>query len=306
MNIFPILLAFLGIIMLQIGLIIQKKSLQNSFSLESISNKENLIKNWLLQKSITHWIFGTILTFIGAFLGFYAISISSVSIIQPLIGIGPIILALILTVVFREKIGRKLWLAITLSAIGVLFIVFYSVPGNNNITLDYYEQQLIFISIIIAVLVIFIGYILYSVQNIQLGVTEAIIGGLLGGLPSLYAKIAVPKINELHLHWTIVALIITQFLAFVFLQRGIQKGSLTIVSSVFMAFSIVVPVFIAFLWLAEQISLIHIIGTVLILSSAIYFIYNNPSEDTLPYPISAYPSANDLIENSKESEITSS
>jgi drug/metabolite transporter (DMT)-like permease len=258
-----------------------------------------------LTKYIGHWIIGTILTFFGAFLGFFAISVSAVSIIQPLIGLGPIILAILLTLVFKEKISKKLWLAIIVSAVGVIFLAFSSVPVYQYLTFEFYEQQLLFISVIMVGIVVLFGYILHFVQNIQLGVPEGIIGGLLGGLPSLYAKVAVPKFTELSLHWSIVALIGTQFLAFLFLQRGIHKGKLTIVSSVFMTFSIIVPIAVAFLWLAEQITWIQIIGIILILTGAIYFIYNNPSKENVPYPIAAYPSPKNLVSDTSDEQETS-
>ena len=268
--VFPILLGLIGIILLQIGLIIQKNGLHLLFTNQTFHFAKESLINLFTTKSFFSWLFGTFIAFCGAFLGFYAISISEVTIIQPLVGLGPIILILLLTIFFDYHFNIFQWISIGMSTIGVVFL---AIPEQNYQTVTNIVNQgvIVNISIVSMLIVVIIGYLQYAFKIFKVCIFECVIAGILGALPSLYAKIAMPELIDSFniFHWSIIALVLSQLFAFIIFQRGIHKGNFPTVASIFTALTILIPVIIASLWMSEQIDLIQAIGIIMIIVGAI-------------------------------------
>jgi uncharacterized membrane protein len=265
----PVIMAVVGVVLLQIGLVLQKSRLHFIFSFRAFLEEKFTINKFFLNRDFYIWFLGTAITIIAAIIGFYAISISAVSLIQPINGFGPIILAVMVSIVYKEKIRIKLWIAIVISCLGVILLAITALNYRLPVTSLSDESLLISTLVLLSILSLF-GYLLYSLQLIRIGIFEGIIGGLFGGLPSIYAKIALPQLTDFLniFHWSIFALIITQLLAFIFLQKGIHKGNFPVVSTIFMSFSISFPLFLAFLLFSETLTMSQIAGIILIFLGA--------------------------------------
>ena len=157
-----------------------------------------------------------------------------------------------------------------MSAVGVIFL---AIPEQNyQAVTDIVNQGIIFnVSVLSMLAVVIIGYLQYAFKIFKVGIFESVVVGILGALPSLYAKIAIPELLNTfnNYHWSIIALILSQLAAFIFFQRGIHKGNFPIVASIFTALTILIPVIIASIWMSENISFIQIIGIIMIVIGAI-------------------------------------
>jgi len=271
MSFIPVLLGLLGVLVLQIGIVIQKSGVHTFYSVNyPILSKAGFSK-FIIDRSTVNWVTGTAITFLGAILGYFAISISAISLIQPLIALGPLALGAIVVLFFKESqvLTKRFWTATIMSGIGVLVLAMNNNVGAANHSFD--ENNLLLTMMLLSSLVLFAGFILFRLQIFKPGVPEAVLGGLLGGLPPIFAKISVAGTGEslLTSYWSIGALLLTQFLSFYFLQRAIHSGSFAAVSSIFQAFAISFPVLLAALWLGEFVGGFQIAGILLILLSAV-------------------------------------
>src|SRR3990172_3998165 len=129
MSFIPVLLGLLGVLVLQIGIVIQKSGVHTFYSVNyPILSKAGFSK-FIIDRSTVNWVTGTAITFLGAILGYFAISISAISLIQPLIALGPLALGAIVVLFFKESqvLTKRFWTATIMSGIGVLVLAM-----NNN------------------------------------------------------------------------------------------------------------------------------------------------------------------------------
>jgi drug/metabolite transporter (DMT)-like permease len=124
-------------------------------------------------------------------------------------------------------------------------------------------------AIIIGIVTVF-ALLLIKANFIKLGVVEGLAAGTIGGMPSLFAKLAMPRALMLDfLHWSIIMLLIAQAITFYLLQRGFHVSKAAIVASLFTATSILLPVGLALVFFDETVSVPQIIAMSLIILGAI-------------------------------------
>jgi drug/metabolite transporter (DMT)-like permease len=259
-----IFIAILGIVSLQIGYTIQKLGVHTLFERnhEKRSRKQD--------KNFWYWVIGTIITFFASILVFYALSEGEISVIQPLTGIGPIILALIVTYYLNESLKMFEWTAITISSSGVVLLSFISSQESKKSELFLGELDLFIVTALIIGIVTAVSLLLIKANFIKLGVVEGLAAGTIGGMPSLFAKLAVPRALQLDiLHWSIIMLLTAQFITFYLLQRGFHVSKAAIVASLFTATSILLPVGLAVIFFNETVSLAQLLAMSLIILGAI-------------------------------------
>jgi drug/metabolite transporter (DMT)-like permease len=259
-----IFIAILGIVSLQIGYTIQKLGVHTLFE----RNNENRSRKQ--DKNFWYWVIGTIITFFASVLVFYALSEGEISVIQPLTGIGPIILALIVTYYLNESLKIYEWTAITISSSGVVLLSIISSQESKKSELYLGELDLFMVTALIIGIVTVVSLLLIKANFIKLGVVEGLAAGTIGGMPSLFAKLAVPRALQLDiLHWSIIMLLIAQFITFYLLQRGFHVSKAAIVASLFTATSILLPVGLAVIFFNETVSLAQVLAMSLIILGAI-------------------------------------
>ncbi|MHA1989349.1 MAG: EamA family transporter [Candidatus Hodarchaeales archaeon] len=259
-----IFIAILGIVSLQIGYTIQKLGVHTLFerNYENRSRKQD--------KNFWYWVIGTIITFFASILVFYALSEGEISVIQPLTGIGPIILALIVTYYLNESLKMYEWTAIMISSSGVVLLSIISSQESRKSELFLGELDLFIVTALIIGIVTAVSLLLIKANFIKLGVVEGLAAGTIGGMPSLFAKLAVPRALQLDiLHWSIIMLLIAQFITFYLLQRGFHVSKAAIIASLFTATSILLPVGLAVIFFNETVSLAQLLAMSLIILGAI-------------------------------------
>ena len=259
-----IILGIIGVIFNQIGFVIQKLGVHILFT-----ESGPLFNN----KDFWTWVLGTLLTTVSAIIVFIAISIGQISIVQSLTGFGPVVIAILVTFYFKEKLLPIEWFALFISSVGVIFLSLASFSvGTSEHLLD--EQDFFLVSTFLIGSILIFGWFLKNVHYLQLqpGFTEGIISGLIGGFPSLFAKLAIANLLSLHIfHWSIFALIGTQIIAFLLLQKGFHLASnIAIVVNLFTSMSILLPVVLAIVFYNEKIVVLQLVGVLLLLVADIF------------------------------------
>jgi drug/metabolite transporter (DMT)-like permease len=181
-------------------------------------------------------------------------------------------LAFIATVYLHEPLKIIEWAGILISGTGVLGLTVFTTTNEPKNLSASIELLLLIISTVIIAGSVLISRVSLRYYFLKPGLLEGLTGGIVGGLPSLLAKIAISRAAQLDvLHWSIIMLVITQGLAFYFLQRGFHVGHIAVVASLFTATSIIIPVSIAFFLFDETLHMLQIVGIMLIIMGAIFF-----------------------------------
>ena len=206
------------------------------------------------------------MTTVSATIIFIAISIGQISIIQPLTGFGPVITAILVTFYFKEKLLPLEWFAILISSFGVILLSIASISvGNSERLLN--ENDFLIISLFLISIILIFGWFLKKTNYLKPGFIEGIVSGLVGGFPSLFAKLAISNVLSGNIfHWSVIALLGTQAVAFLFLQKGLHlTENIAIVVNLFTATSILLPVVLAIVFYNEKITLLQLIGIILLI-----------------------------------------
>ncbi|HKZ40540.1 MAG TPA: DMT family transporter [Candidatus Hodarchaeales archaeon] len=262
MDLFILAYALAGVIGIQIGFIGQRVGVHTVFDIKGGGIEK------LMNKYFYAWILGTLLTVLSSLLVFYSLSVGNVSIVQPFTGLGQTIVALFATIFLKETLGKSEWLAVFLSTAGILVLAFV---GSANATSTGSQLQnevgLMFFTGLILILVIPLGFFGQKLTKLDPGVVEGLAAGLIGGIPSLLTKLAVPRALALDLsHWSIAALIISQSLAFYLLQKSLYLARHPALAvGMFTATSILLPVALAVVFLNESLRTLQVAGIMFIL-----------------------------------------
>lgn len=256
------ILAIFSVILLQIGYVGQKSGIKafNIFSTSKIAG---------FKARIFHiWLIGTLLTILGTILFFYALTLGNLSSIQPIQGLGPVIIAILSVFILKDSLLSREWSGIGLVTIGIILLSIFIQSSNSNEFID--EFAIIVTSIFLIVLTAVTGILLQRYGQTGRGMVEGLISGLFAGLASVFAKLGLPPLLEsFSLHWGLIALIIAQILAFIILQRGFSLGNVTKVASLFTSMSILGPVLYGIYLFHEPFHIVQGFGIILIIMGAI-------------------------------------
>ncbi|OLS21548.1 MAG: hypothetical protein HeimC3_35320 [Candidatus Heimdallarchaeota archaeon LC_3] len=279
-----IVLAITGIVSLQVGYTIQKLGVHTLFESNGQPRKQD--------KNFWYWVIGTLITFLASILVFFSLSEGEISVIQPLTGIGPIVLALIVTYYLKESLKLVEWAAIFISSTGVVLLSIVSAgESSKSYISENVDEIIIFIVTALIILIVSVlAIILIRAEIIKVGVVEGLAAGTIGGMPSIYAKLAIPRVLIFDFfHWSIIMLLVAQAITFYLLQRGFHVSKAAVVASLFTATSILLPVGLAQIFFDESISMLQILSMALIISGAILMskkqeeIEHKLGDDILPF-----------------------
>ena len=257
-----IIIALIGITLLQFGYVFQKLGVHTFGNIKNLTESILLIKNKYFQR----WLLGTLLTTLGTIIFFIALAFGSLSVLQPLQGIGPAILIVINYLFVKNVILHKVELfGILLSCIGIIIISFHT---SSTESILFNESYLIFNSTFILIVCSIIGFLLEKLNKFDLGLFEGFMAGIFAGFSSIFAKIGLSFLLKFQFHWTIVFLLISQIVAFVLLQKGLHFGKVEKVVTLFTTFGIIIPVLFGIFIFGEILDVYIILGVATILLSA--------------------------------------
>ena len=254
----PILMGIVGISIQSIGYVLQKIGIIHYKSL----------KQFVRDDKFNIWLLGTAIAFLGASLFFLALPLSSISIIQPIIGIGPAVVAIFGFFILKSNLHKYELIGIFLTVLGIFFLSYELNPNVSYLNIN--EFDFFLISVIIISIIISISNILYRFNFFDLGIEEGIISGVFGGFSSIFGKIGVFYLLEsFTIHWALIALLFTQLISFILFQKGLHSGKMEKVVSVFTAMAILLPIAIGILFFGEILNVINILGIFIILIGSV-------------------------------------
>jgi drug/metabolite transporter (DMT)-like permease len=279
--------------MMNIGQVIQKKAVDMIPPLEDHSTSEN-VKGVLTSKL---WVFGWILTTLAMVFNFLALGHVDISITQPLIAWGLVVLVIFSRVYLKEEITKKEAIGIGLAVCGVILL---------GITADFTEQPLevdeilgkyIQVTAIICFVVFYIIIASLWASSIKAkfknaGVNFAIIAGVFSVLGLTFSKGSSQAIAMLgvggavKLWWVWVLLLVFMIhstMAIATQQMSYQKGKSVIVTPIFNMTSITLPIFTGFFVFGETVGVFKIISMVIIVAGAFLLSYKK-REISAPVP----------------------
>jgi drug/metabolite transporter (DMT)-like permease len=256
LQIIPLLIGIIGISVQSIGFTLQKIGL----------SKYSTVKQFIHSDKFSLWILGTVFAFLGALTFFLALTYSSLSTIQPIIGIGPAVVTIFGFVILKTKLHKNEAIGIGLTVVGIFFLSFELNPTVSYLNIN--EVDFLMIAIIIIASFVTVTNILYRLKYYDVGIEEGLISGVFGGFSSIFGKIGIEKLLNQEIHWALLVLLFTQIISFLFFQKGLQRGKMEKVVSVFTGMAILLPILIGLLFFGETLNVVNIIGVIIIISGA--------------------------------------
>ncbi|MFV2016565.1 MAG: hypothetical protein ACC656_14135, partial [Candidatus Heimdallarchaeota archaeon] len=150
-------------------------------------------------------------------------------------------------------------------------ILLLSYELNTEVSfLNIGEVEFFMISIVVISISITMSNMLCRFNIFDRGIEEGIISGVFGGFSSIFGKIGIFYLfNNFSIHWTLIALIVTQLISFILFQKGLHSGKMVKVVSIFTSMAILLPIIMGLLFFGETLNIINIFGISIILIGSI-------------------------------------
>ncbi len=259
------ILAFLGSSMINIGQAVQKIGLG--------------IDKTLKVKRALVWGGGTVSIMLSTFVTLYAISFSSASLVGAMAGTGLASLTLFSIFVMKEKVGLKEILGIIIVLAGAIFIGGFAGPQRETVIL--FDRLYLFSAVLIALYVLLI--LLLRQKTSLLGLLIGGLGGVFGGLTTLFQRVHTWQIQTLHQNFFanpfLYIWVICAVLSFVVLQFAYQRDKAIRIIPVFSSHFIILPVLGGVLCFNESMAALQWLGVGLILAGVLAITLQGKSEN---------------------------
>ncbi|UCD86054.1 MAG: hypothetical protein JSU92_07635 [Deltaproteobacteria bacterium] len=226
-----ILLSIIGTTCMNSGLVLWKKAAVNLPKVQLGFNPQTLLA-FLTSGT---WMLGFGIVIIGWILYLIAVANAPISIIQPAIGFGLVILALFSVFYLKEDVKLREWVAVAMMILGIALLGLSADPSEaEHVTLHGYLLLIVSIAVSLTIL-LFILLQKYFIQNMNLEVVLGIATGLVMGLAALYTKALFNCLDGgdslLAFAFFLPLVIASNFLGITIMQSGFQRGKALIVVS---------------------------------------------------------------------------
>lgn len=226
-------------------------------------------KPWLLAQSVN--VTGFILYSI-------ALAFAPVSIVEPIIASGVVLLAYLAIRHLGEAPRRIDYVAMGMSVLGVIFIGISLLEGIPKDVLKHGWEIAAFAGAIIGLAVV-VPLVMRGTRA-RLSVGLGISVGLLFGMAAVFQRLVMMYLVNLDTHWDmfliyLVACILTYIPAFILLQAALQKGMAIIVAPVYNGLMEFVPILVGMIALNEALpasnvlKIIRLLAFVLIITGTV-------------------------------------
>jgi hypothetical protein len=252
-----VLAALLGIVaysMVNIGFFLQKRAAAALPAIESTDASTNM-KNFLTNKM---WLIGFSLTIIQMIPFWIALSLGSISVVTPMIGVGLIVFVVLSATVGKEPISKSEYFGIAGIVIGLVLIGITTQSDTRVWSLQ--DMVVVFLSpgsllFLIILLVVSIGFTVvciglkYRGADILLGISS----GIFASFGAIFSKAFMTGFDDRvgggflfalgSMAWWIffIGLIVANGASLVEQQMGFQKGKGVILISIFNVVTVMVP-----------------------------------------------------------------
>lgn len=283
---FAILCAILGALTLNWAIYLQKKAVVNLPELEFKFSKDTIMafitnKPWLLAQSVN--VTGFVLYSV-------ALALAPVSIVEPIIASGVVLLAYLAIKHLGEKPRRIDYMAMGMTVLGVALIGVSLAEGLPKDKLTHGWEIPLFAGVIIGLAVIFPLIMRGSRAKLSVGLGISV--GLFFGIAAVFQRLVMMYLVNLDTHWELflvflVACICTYIPAFILLQAALQKGMAIVVAPIYNGLMEFVPIVVGMLALNEAfpasnlLKVVRIMAFVLILTGTVILSQRAEAEDEI-------------------------
>jgi drug/metabolite transporter (DMT)-like permease len=197
------------------------------------------------------WIFGTLLGVGGWLLYFLALGMAPLSIIQPVLGFGMVVLALCAVFYLKESLKLLEWVAVIIVTLGVIMIGCSITPDRERAAVAIATHPLLLVTVLTIALAI-LSAAMTRIKKLGIGaeVSLGICCGFLFGTGAIYTKAMAVDISTSG-SWILTDLFLSPYpygvvgfnaIGFIVLQGAFQRGRALIVTPVGGGLGTLIPV----------------------------------------------------------------
>jgi uncharacterized membrane protein len=265
-----VLTTLLATLLIQIGYFFWKMSAPNQPQFGEAPFKKvilALLSDW-------KWVTGFISTTIGWVLFVKATSIGDISLVQPLMSAGDLLLILMVVVFLKERLGFYEWIGVLITVIGAAFLTY---EANDNLISNFNMTNIL----ILFGSIIFLGIFLFIKRKnklVSLEVSLAFIVGLCFGSGAILTKAMTSNYltpMSLLINPILPFVIIANVIGLILLQAAFQQGRASVIVPIQLAMANLITVLAGIIVFAENITFIRLIGISLIIGGTIFLQFKN-------------------------------
>lgn len=258
-----VLITLAATLLIQIGYFLWKLSASGQAKIGGAPFKVvviSLVTDW-------RWVLGFLATSFGWLLFVQATAIGDISLVQPLMSAGDLLLVFMAVLFLKERLGTFEWGGVLLTVLGATFL---AIEGQDSLTSNYVGKDLL----ILLTSLVLVGVLMFANRKrIVVGpeVLLALVVGLCFGTGAILTKamtsnLSVPGEPSLRLliDPLLPAVVLANVLGLVFLQAAFQRGRAAVIVPLQLAMCNVVTVVAGISIFSENITFYRGLGIVLI------------------------------------------
>lgn len=283
---FAILCAILGAITLNWAIYLQKKAVQALPEVE-FKFSRHTIKAFVTNKP---WLLAQSVNVTGFVLYSVALALAPVSIVEPIIASGVVLLAYLAIKHLGEKPRRIDYVAMGMSVLGVALIGVSLAEGLPKDKLNHGWEIPVFAGVIIGLAIIFPLIMRGSKARLSVGLGISV--GLFFGMAAVFQRLLMMYLVNFKTHWELffvflVCCICTYIPAFVLLQAALQKGMAIVVAPIYNGLMEFIPIVVGMMALNESfpasnlLKVVRILAFVLILTGTVILSQRAEAEEEI-------------------------
>jgi uncharacterized membrane protein len=282
-----ILCAILGALTLNLAIYLEKVAVTD---LPEVNTKQwkATFKAFITNKP---WLFAQVINITGFVLYSVALALAPVSIVEPIIASGVVLLAYLAIKHLGEKPRKIDYAAMAMTVLGVAFIGVSLMEGLPKDNLSHGWEIPIFSFVILGLAIVI--PLLMRGSRAKLSVGLGISVGLLFGMAAVYQRLVMMYLGNISkMHWVLffvfLALCVACYIpAFILLQAALQKGMAIVVAPIYNGLMEFVPIMVGMLALGEALpqspylKFLRILAFVLIITGTVILSQRAEAEDEL-------------------------
>lgn len=283
---FAIACAIAGALTLNWAIYLQKKAVTDLPDIE-FKFSWDTIKAFITNKP---WLFAQAINVTGFVLYSIALALAPVSIVEPIIASGIVLLAYLAIKHLGEKPRRIDYMAMGMSVFGVILLAVSLVEGLPKDKLNHGWEIPLFAGVIVGLAIIIPLVMRGSKAKLSVGLGISV--GLFFGIAAVFQRLTMMYLVNLSTHWQwflvfLVCCILTYIPAFILLQAALQKGMAIIVAPIYNGLMELVPIVVGMMALNESfpaspiLKVVRILAFVLILTGTVILSQRAEAEEEI-------------------------
>lgn len=284
---FAILTAILGALTLNWAIYLQKVAVTDLPEV-SLKDWKGTLKAFITNKP---WLFAQSINVTGFVLYSVALALAPVSIIEPIIASGVVLLAYLAIKHLGEKPRRIDYMAMTMTVVGVALIGVSLAEGLPKDKLTHGWEIPIFAGVIIGLAVLIPLFMRGTKAKLSVGLGISV--GMFFGMAAVFQRLTMMYLGNISsMHWLLffiflAATVLCYIPAFILLQAALQKGMAIIVAPIYNGLMEFIPILVGMLALNESfpesniLKVVRILAFVLIIAGTVILSQRAEAEEEM-------------------------